>query len=98
MLEQGIQRKRMIKECFDKVSHTLAEEIKKYYGHRLASIVVFGSVARETYRADSDMDILLIANSLPKGRMKRIAEFMKKHICPCIEYDFCNVWVNPTVA
>ncbi|MDP2755764.1 MAG: nucleotidyltransferase domain-containing protein, partial [Nitrospirota bacterium] len=69
---------------------------KKHYGHRLVSIVVFGSVARETYRADSDIDILLIANRLPKGRTKRVAEFMKKHICPCIEYDFCNVWVKIT--
>jgi hypothetical protein len=32
MLEQGIQRKRMIKECFDKVSHTLAEETKNIMG------------------------------------------------------------------
>jgi predicted nucleotidyltransferase len=72
-----IQRERMIKRYFDRVLHILSQEIKRHYGHRLVSIIIFGSVARKTYRADSDIDILLIVDRLPEGRMKRIAEFMK---------------------
>ncbi len=39
------------------------------------SVVVFGSVARDTYRYNSDIDILIVAEDLPKGRMKRVKEF-----------------------
>jgi predicted nucleotidyltransferase len=67
----------MLKESFDKLVNVLTKEVKRYYGNRLISIALFGSVARETYRADSDIDILLIANRLPKGRTRRVAEFMK---------------------
>ncbi len=38
-------------------------------------MVVFGSVGRRTPRPDSDMDILIVAKDLPKGRMARVREF-----------------------
>lgn len=65
----------MLKEKFKKLGKKLASEIKSYYGERLVSLVVFGSVARETQRFDSDIDILIIAKELPNGRMKRVEEF-----------------------
>ncbi len=67
----------MIKESFDKLVNVLTKEVKRYYGNRIVSIALFGSVAREAYRSDSDIDILLIVERLPKGRTKRIAEFLK---------------------
>lgn len=67
----------MIKEYFDKLLKTLEIEVKKYYGNRLISFVIFGSVARGTYKYDSDIDMLIIAERLPKGRTRRIAEFGK---------------------
>ena len=66
------------------VSHTeriecalddLRQECLKHYGERLRSIVVFGSVGRGVSRADSDIDILLVVDSLPDGRMARVREF-----------------------
>ncbi|MCZ7562501.1 MAG: nucleotidyltransferase domain-containing protein [Burkholderiales bacterium] len=45
------------------------------YGARLASLAVFGSVARATMRPDSDIDLLLVAETLPAGRMARMDEF-----------------------
>ncbi|MBM4242803.1 MAG: nucleotidyltransferase domain-containing protein [Deltaproteobacteria bacterium] len=45
------------------------------YGDRLMSLVVFGSVGRGTARPDSDLDLLLVADPLPRGRMARVAEF-----------------------
>ncbi len=39
------------------------------------SVVLFGSAARGTQRFDSDLDVLIIAQGLPPGRMKRAREF-----------------------
>jgi predicted nucleotidyltransferase len=53
----------------------LLSEIKTLYSKRLISVVVFGSVGRGTQRCDSDLDLLVIADQLPRGRMKRMEEF-----------------------
>jgi len=53
----------------------LAEACADLYGDRLISLVVFGSVGRGTPKPDSDVDLLLIAEPLPKGRMARVEEF-----------------------
>jgi len=45
------------------------------YGERLVSLVVFGSVGRGTPRPDSDVDVLIVADDLPDGRLRRVAEF-----------------------
>jgi predicted nucleotidyltransferase len=45
------------------------------YGARLVSVVIFGSTGRGTARPDSDVDLLLIADPLPHGRMRRVEEF-----------------------
>lgn len=36
---------------------------------------MFGSVGRGTPRPDSDIDLLIVAEGLPDGRMKRVARF-----------------------
>ena len=66
----------MLKERFKELQDKLLAEVKSFYRDRLVSFVVFGSVARETYRFDSDIDLLIIAEDLPKGRMKRVAQFL----------------------
>jgi len=45
------------------------------YRERLVSVVVFGSVGRGVPRPDSDIDVLVVAERLPEGRMARVAEF-----------------------
>lgn|SRR4030065_2477323 len=65
----------MLKERFGKLEGKLLSEIKSYYGERLISVVIFGSVARGAQRPDSDVDLLIIARGLPKGRMNRVREF-----------------------
>lgn len=67
----------MLREKFNELISKLTEEAKKYYGERLISIVLFGSVARKTQRHDSDIDILFVVENLPKGRLRRTEEFMK---------------------
>jgi predicted nucleotidyltransferase len=45
------------------------------YADRLVSLVVFGSVGRGTPRPDSDIDLLVVADPLPDGRIPRVREF-----------------------
>lgn len=60
----------------------LIEKLKKYvidhYGERLITLAIFGSVASDTFRPDSDIDILIISIELPSGRIKRVREFDSK--------------------
>jgi hypothetical protein len=53
----------------------LTERVRRHYGPRLVSLVVFGSIGRGTPRPDSDVDLLIVAENLPDGRMARVNEF-----------------------
>lgn len=63
------------KKEIEKLVGRLFDRCLEYYGERLVSFVVFGSVAREKYRPDSDIDFLIVAEKLPRGRLKRVFEF-----------------------
>jgi len=43
----------------------------------LISIVLFGSVARCDARSDSDIDLLIVVDNIPKGRFRRQEMFME---------------------
>jgi predicted nucleotidyltransferase len=77
----------MLKDKFKELQNRLLAEAVTFYGEKLVSFVVFGSVARETYRFDSDMDILIIAEDLPRGRMRRVGQFaaIEQRIEPFLE-------------
>ena len=64
----------------------LKQAVTKHYGGRLVSLVVFGSVGRGTPAAESDVDLLIVSETLPKGRMARVEEFasVKKALAPRI--------------
>ncbi len=68
----------MLKEKYQELTELLLKEIKEFYKDRLVSVVLFGSVARETQRFDSDIDILLVIKDLPRGRLNRVLEFLCK--------------------
>lgn len=53
----------------------LREEIAAGYGQDLVSLAVFGSVARGTSTPESDIDLLIVARGLPRGRMERARAF-----------------------
>ncbi|MFZ5556237.1 MAG: nucleotidyltransferase domain-containing protein [Pseudomonadota bacterium] len=65
----------MYRQGFERILAALPGACEAVYGGRLVSLAVFGSVARGTMRPDSDIDLLLVANPLPDGRMERMAEF-----------------------
>lgn len=60
---------------FGRLVETLVDVCVRFYGDRLVSLAVFGSVGRGTARSDSDIDLMLVADPLPKGRMPRVREF-----------------------
>ncbi len=64
-------------EQFEPLLDALEEVCQSVYGERLISLVVFGSVGRRVPRLDSDIDLLLIVDSLPDGRLPRVREFDK---------------------
>lgn len=65
----------MLREVFDTLLTELTDACCAHYGERLLALAVFGSVARGTMRADSDIDFLLVVSTLPQGRMARVDEF-----------------------
>lgn len=93
------KQKRGKKEEFRKLEQKLLSEIKSFYGKRLISFVVFGSAARETQRFNSDIDILIIAKGLSRGRMKRIREFdaVEKRIGPFLN-DLQKEGINTYIS
>ncbi len=62
-------------EVFDAVLAELEAASRRVYGDRLVSLVVFGSVGRGTAGPSSDLDVLVVAGGLPRGRMPRVREF-----------------------
>ncbi|MEM2564604.1 MAG: nucleotidyltransferase domain-containing protein [Candidatus Bathyarchaeia archaeon] len=53
------------------------ELLHKSLRDNLVSVVVYGSVARGSARKDSDIDILIVAENLPKSRMERQRMFLE---------------------
>jgi len=75
-----------LRKCFNALLESLKKKCAELYGERLISLLVYGSVGRGTMRRDSDIDLLIVAESLPKGRIRRVREFeaversMKAHL------------------
>ena len=63
------------REQYNELLKELLALLRKYYGKNLVSVVLFGSVARDSFRPDSDIDLLIVAEGLPRGRIKRVEEF-----------------------
>jgi uncharacterized protein len=66
---------RAAKRKFELLLRDLRPAIQGFYGRSLVALVVFGSVGRGTPHSDSDVDLLIVADPLPSGRMRRMDEF-----------------------
>jgi predicted nucleotidyltransferase len=47
------------------------QRAKERFGDNLVSVVLYGSVARDDYRPDSDIDLLLVFEELPRSTYDR---------------------------
>jgi len=61
---------------YEEILRRLVTELKALYGARLIACAVYGSVGRGTPRQDSDVDLLIVARDLPRGRLDRVEEFL----------------------
>ena len=66
-----------IKEPYRTVIQNLLSALIRLYGDNLTSLVIYGSVARGNPRMDSDIDMLVIFEELPKPMSDRIRMFEK---------------------
>lgn len=63
-----------LSETLRKIAIAYVEALKGALAHRLVSVVLFGSVARGEATPFSDIDLLVVAEGLPKGRSARRRE------------------------
>ncbi len=63
---------------------TLRQALEHVYGEHLVSAALFGSVARRSARPDSDVDLFLVVDDLPRGRRARLVTFdpVEREITP----------------
>lgn len=60
---------------FTELEAEILRAIRSFYGTRLLAVAVYGSLGRRTPRPDSDIDLFLVIDPLPDGRMPRVDEF-----------------------
>lgn len=92
----------MIRDKFHELLRELLAIAVRCYGDRLVTLAVFGSVGRERQRADSDVDIMIIADNLPDGRLRRMQEF--EEIEDALEATLARLkdqgistWISPII-
>jgi len=66
-----------LSEPYRTLVQSLCKALEGVLGDRLISLVVFGSVARGEARRDSDIDLLIVAQDLPRSRFRRQELFEK---------------------
>ncbi len=99
MPRKSQRAKKTVTEQFEVLVRDLAAELKKHYGARLVSAVVFGSVGRGSPRPDSDVDVLVVAEPLPDGRMPRVRDFVAvKHAVAARLASLAEEGIHTTLA
>lgn len=65
----------MLAEMRTALFKNLLSGCEDHYGSDLVTLAVYGSAGRGTMHQYSDLDILIVARNLPKGRIARINDF-----------------------
>lgn len=63
------------RNAFNRLLAALVEACHDRFGDQLVSLAVFGSVGRGTPRPDSDVDLFVVVEGLPRGRLARMELF-----------------------
>ncbi|QJW90897.1 nucleotidyltransferase domain-containing protein [Spirosoma taeanense] len=70
-----------------KVADDVKQAMQSLYGHRLDRVVLFGSHARGDYRADSDIDFLVVLNDERISRLEEINRFLSAQSEISLKHD-----------
>lgn len=78
----------MLRKAFKETLKKINTACQEIYSDRLISLAVFGSVARDTPNPYSDIDLLIIIEPLPQGRLRRMEEFIlvEKKLEPWLDF------------
>jgi hypothetical protein len=66
-----------MKSPYSSLLESLLDRARSFYGESLVTVAVFGSVGRGAATSGSDIDLVIVAGDLPRGRTKRIDAFLK---------------------
>lgn len=69
----------MLQAEYRELGEDYAEAVKAFFGGRLVSICFFGSTARDEASIDSDIDVLVVAEDLPRDIGSRVRETNRIH-------------------
>jgi|GEM_PF-90142 len=76
-LDNGLSLARFVGEgAYARLLLLFAKGLLERYGDRILSIVLYGSVARGDASRESDLDLLLIVDGLPKSYSERVGELV----------------------
>ena len=64
-------------EHIQNISRQIKKKVRKLSGIEIVSLAIFGSVARRENSADSDIDLLIVAEGIAKKRIQRIPDMIK---------------------
>jgi hypothetical protein len=64
-------------EPYKSLLNVLIDVLKERFGENLVSVVLYGSVALGKAGKDSDIDLLIVAEGLPRGSLRRQEVFME---------------------
>jgi predicted nucleotidyltransferase len=70
-------KKEDVIRIYEDLLKKVADGVRRCFGKNLVSVVLYGSLARGEVKKDSDIDLLIIFEDLPKERLKRQDIFMK---------------------
>jgi predicted nucleotidyltransferase len=82
--------KRELNEILKAITKKYVSLIKQELEDNLVSIVLFGSVARGEATPHSDIDLFIVCENLPQGRMKR--RFLFEDIKNKLQNDLEKLW------
>jgi len=63
-------KKEDVIRIYEDLLKKVADGVRRGFGKNLVSIVLYGSLARGEVKKDSDIDLLIIFDELPKERLK----------------------------
>ena len=70
-------KKEDVIRIYEDLLKKVVDGVRRCFGKNLFSVVLYGSLARGAVKKDSDIDLLIIFEDLPRERLKRQDIFIK---------------------